>query len=136
MTLGLKNNIRNVVNFKVSSLKSGNLHFDGLLFANDIKSQLKKYRRVISHDTEEWWKVWRKYDLQFQVWHAKFGEFPPNNSKVGKFHFDELFVSKVYEVWAKKCRFIFNDTELSYKILINPDHAVSKMACTNWVNIH
>ena len=53
MTLGLKNNIRNVVNFKVSSLKSGNLHFDGLLFANDIKSQLKKYRRVTSHDTEE-----------------------------------------------------------------------------------
>ena len=27
---------------------------------------------------------------------------PPNHWKVQKFHFDGLFLSKVYEVWAKK----------------------------------
>ena len=35
---------------------------------NYIKFQLKKYKRVISHDTEEWWKIWRKTDLLFQKW--------------------------------------------------------------------
>ena len=54
------------------------------------------------HDTEEWCRVWRKSDSWFQKWHQKFGEFSPNHSKVRKFHFDGLFLSKVYEVWAKK----------------------------------
>ena len=27
---------------------------------------------------------------------------PPNHSKVQKFHFDGVFLSKVYEVWTKK----------------------------------
>ena len=31
-----------------------------------IKYQLKKYRGVISHDTEEWCKIWRKTDLLIQ----------------------------------------------------------------------
>ena len=63
---------------------------------------MKKYRRVMFHDTEEWCKVWRKTDSWFQKWHEEFGEFSPNHSKVQKFHFDGLFLSKVYEVWAKK----------------------------------
>ena len=29
---------------------------------------MKKYRRVMSHDTEEWCKVWRKTDSWFQKW--------------------------------------------------------------------
>ena len=47
----------NLVKFHLSSQTSGILHFDGLLCSNDIKFQLKKYRRVISHNTEEWDKV-------------------------------------------------------------------------------
>ena len=50
---------------------------------NDIKFQLKKYRRLISHDTEEWCKVWRITDSWFQM------------------HFDVLLLLKKY-VWAKK----------------------------------
>ena len=44
----------NLVNFNASSGKSENLHFDVLLLSIAyIKFQLKKRRRVISHDTEE-----------------------------------------------------------------------------------
>ena len=35
-------------------------------------------------------------------WHEEFGEFFPNHSKLQKFHFDGVFLFKVYEVWAKK----------------------------------
>ena len=48
-----------------------------------IKFQLKKYRGVMSHDTEEWCKIWRKTDLLFQKW-QEFGEFWPEHSKVSQ----------------------------------------------------
>ena len=31
--------------------------------------KLQTYRGVISNDTEEWWKIWRRIDLPFQNWH-------------------------------------------------------------------
>ena len=52
--LGFKNDMTNVVNFNVSSGKSENLHFDVLLLSIAyVKFQLKKSRRVISHDTAD-----------------------------------------------------------------------------------
>ena len=36
------------------------------------------------------------------IWHEEFGEFSPNHSKVRKFHSNGLFLSKVFEVWAKR----------------------------------
>ena len=52
--LGFKNYMTNLVNFNASSGKSENLDFDVLLLSiTYIKFQLKKRRRVISHDTEE-----------------------------------------------------------------------------------
>ena len=36
---------------------------------------MKKYRGVMSHDNEEWFKVWRKTDTLFQKWRKKSGEF-------------------------------------------------------------
>ena len=45
LTLGYKNDLRNLVNFNVSSGKFENLHSDHIQF------QLKKHRRIISHDT-------------------------------------------------------------------------------------
>ena len=54
LALGFKNDITSLVNFNASSGKSENLHFDVLLLSIAyIKFQLKKHRRVISHDTEE-----------------------------------------------------------------------------------
>ena len=37
LTPGLKNDIRNLVNFHASSLKSENLHFNGLIFSKAYK---------------------------------------------------------------------------------------------------
>ena len=34
-----------------------------------IMLELRKYRRVMFHDTEEWCKIWRKTDLCFGKWH-------------------------------------------------------------------
>ena len=135
LTRGLKNDIRNLVNFHASSRKSENLHFDGLLLSKaykdldekvqksyvswhwrvmqslkknwllvpkmtwgiwwilmgavaslkictlmcyfcqqHIKFQPKKYRRIISHDTEKRFKLWGKTDFLFENWHEEFGE--------------------------------------------------------------
>ena len=101
----------------------------GSFCKNHIKFDLKMYRRVISHDTEEWCKVKRKTDSWFQVWHEEFCEFSPDHSKVQKFHFDGPFLSKVYEVWAKKYRGVtFYDTKQWWKIWINFDSVVWKIA--------
>ena len=54
LSLAFKNDMINVVNFNTSSGKSENLHFDVLLsLIAYVKFQLKKCRRVISHDTED-----------------------------------------------------------------------------------
>ena len=53
LSLGFKNAMRNLVNFNVSSGKSENLHFDVLLLSIAYKVSAKKYRRIISHDTEK-----------------------------------------------------------------------------------
>ena len=54
LSLGFKNDMTNGVNFNGSSGKSENLLFDVLLLSIAyVKFQLKKCRRVISHDTEE-----------------------------------------------------------------------------------
>ena len=52
LTLGSKNGMRCLVNFNASSDKSENLHFDVLLLSKARKVSVKKYRRIISHDTE------------------------------------------------------------------------------------
>ena len=46
--------------------KSEILHFDGSFCPNYIKFQLQKYRRIISHDTEEWCKFKEKLTCGFK----------------------------------------------------------------------
>ena len=54
LAVSFKNDMMNLVNFNASKGKSENLHFEVLLLSIVyIKFQLKKRRRVISHDTEE-----------------------------------------------------------------------------------
>ena len=50
LTRGLKNDIRNMVNFHASSRKSENLHFDGLLLSKAYKVS---YENVPRSDAEE-----------------------------------------------------------------------------------
>ena len=56
----------------------------GFFCTKCIMFELKKYRGVIFHDTEKWWKIWRKADLWFEKWYEEFGEFSPDHSKVSK----------------------------------------------------
>ena len=39
-----------------------------------MKFRLKKYRWTISHDTTEWFTLWRKTDFLFEKWNEQFGE--------------------------------------------------------------
>ena len=48
-----------------------------------IMFELKKYRGVVFHCTEEWCKIWRRTDLLFQKW-QEFGEIWPRHSKISK----------------------------------------------------
>ena len=56
----------------------------GSLWAKCILFELKKYRGVIFHETEEGCKIWRGIDLSFQSWHKEFDKFWPEHSKVLK----------------------------------------------------
>ena len=64
LTLGSKNDMRNLVNFNVSSDKSESCYFD-----KQTKFLLKNNRRIISHDTGKSSKHWRKTEN----WQEKFG---------------------------------------------------------------
>ena len=55
LTLGSKNDMRNLLNFNGSSSKSEKLNFDVLLLTIAYKvsaKKVKKYRRIISHKIE------------------------------------------------------------------------------------
>ena len=55
--------------FDCSGQISPNLYLIGYYCWKYIKFQLKKYRGVITHNTEEWSKIWRKTNFLFQKWH-------------------------------------------------------------------
>ena len=75
----------------------------GSFSAKDILFGLKKYRGVIFHESEEGHKIRRGIDLPLQSWHKEFDKCWPEQSKVSiNFLFNELLLSKVYIVWAKK----------------------------------
>ena len=56
----------------------------GSFLVKYILIELKKYRPVVFHDIEEWYKIWRKIDLSFGKWHEEFGKFSPEHSKASK----------------------------------------------------
>ena len=45
LSRGLKNDIKNLFNFHASSQKSGNLHFDGLIFSEAYKDLDEKVQK-------------------------------------------------------------------------------------------
>ena len=49
----------------------------GFFCAKHILLELNKYRGVISHNTEEGYKIWRGIDLSLQNWHKEFDKFWP-----------------------------------------------------------
>ena len=54
----------------------------GSLWAKYIVFELKKYRGIIPHETEEGYQIWRGIDSSFQNWHKEFDKIWPDHSKV------------------------------------------------------
>ena len=69
-----------------------------------IKFQLKKYRGVMSHDTGEWCKIWRKNDFLFQKLNYVSWILIRALRSLKHLHFDWSFLCQVYNVWPKKVR--------------------------------
>ena len=78
---------------------------------------LKKYKRIIFHDTEESCKSWRKTDLWFGTWHEELGKFSSEHLKMSKLVFSwDLFVQSRRCTGYNLRGFISNETEKSWKI--------------------
>ena len=56
----------------------------GSFWAKNILFELKKYRWVIFHESEEGYKIWRGMDLSLQNWHKEFDKFWPEHWKSQK----------------------------------------------------
>ena len=83
--------------------KSKNFTPMGYLCPKYMRSELKKYRGVIFHDTEQWCKIWKIMTLWFQKWHHDLDELSSlEYPKVWKLYTDGLFLSKAYTISAKK----------------------------------
>ena len=65
---------------------------------------MKKYRRIISHDTDEWCKVWRKLALGCISDMANLVNVNTSSGKSENLHFDVLLFSIAYKVSDKICR--------------------------------
>ena len=78
LTLG----IWQILTWALESLK--NFTLMGSFWTKHILFELKKYRGVVFHDTEEWYKIWSGINLSFQNWHEEFDKFWLEHLKVSK----------------------------------------------------
>ena len=101
-----------------------------------VKFQLKKYIAVMSHDSEDWCKIWRKTDLLFQKW-QEFGEFWPEHSKVSKIcTFIGSYCAKYLKFDIKRYRgVIFHDNKEWCKIWRKTDLCLEN-EMRNMANFH
>ena len=123
-------NERNLSKYKfgeIESLKLGTLIVS--FCQQNIKFQLKKYRRVIFDGTEEWCKFKENLTCSFKYDMKSLMNFHPTTQKPKYFILMGYFCPKYTKFELKKYRgVIFNDTEQWCKIWINPRLVVSKMA--------
>ena len=101
LTCNLKNDLKNLVEFNVSSRESGNLYFDGLLLSKAYKDLDEKVQNSCvswqwSVKFEEKIALSSKNDLRNLV------NFNASSGKSENFHFDVLHLSIEYKVSAKK----------------------------------
>ena len=92
---------KQILIWALESLK--NFHFNVLLLSKVYIAWANKCRGVIFQETEEGYKIWRGIDLLFQNWHEEFKRILIRAlESLKKIYFNELLLSKVYIVWAKK----------------------------------
>ena len=58
--------------------------FIGSYYAKHLMCDLKKYRGVIFHHNEDWYKIWRKTNFWFGKWNEEYWKFSPEYLKVSK----------------------------------------------------
>ena len=88
----------------------------GSFWAKYIFFELKKYRGIIFHETEDRYKIWSRIDLSFQNLHKEFDKIWPKHLKVSKlFTLMGSYWSKYILFELKKNRGImFYETEEGY----------------------
>ena len=98
LTCGLKNDLRNLVNFHLSSQKSGNLHFDGLFLSKAYKDLEELWLMTLKSDAkfEEKLTLRSKNDMRNLV------NLNASSDQSENLHFDVLLFSIAYKVSAKK----------------------------------
>ena len=97
LTCGFKYDMKDLVNFHPTTQKSKNFTSMGYFCPKYMRFELKKYRGVIFHDTEQWCKIWINLTLWFQKWHEELGELSLEHSKVWKIvYWSDLFVQSIY----------------------------------------
>ena len=99
LTSGFKYDMRNLVNFHPTTQKSENFTSMGYFCPKYMRFELKKYRGVIFHDTEQWCKICKTVILWFQKWHEELGELSTWVEKwhkeFGSFLCEQLKVQKL-----------------------------------------
>ena len=90
----------------------------GSYWVKYIFFELKKYRGIIFHETEERYKIWRGINLLLQIWHKEFEKIWLEHLKVSKiFILMCSYWVKYTLIELKKNRgIIFHETEEKYKI--------------------
>ena len=114
LTYGMENNLRNLANFHQSTWKSQKWDFDGILsskvenvWAKNLPGSyvswpwriMQKLKRNWLVNSKLTWGIWR-----ILIWALE---------NLKNLHFNELLLTKVYNVWAKKKyrRVMFDGTD-------------------------
>ena len=73
LTLGSKNDMRNLVNFHPTTQKFNIFNFLGNFCPKYMRFEIKKYRGVIFNDTERWCNIWINSDLAVSKMASRIG---------------------------------------------------------------
>ena len=92
LTSGFKYDMRNLMIFHPTTQKSKNFTSMGYFCPKHMMFGLKKYRRVIFHDPEQWWKIWINRDLVVS--------WP---EELGKLSWEHLSLKFVYRLMGSFC---------------------------------
>ena len=97
-----QNDMKTLVNFHPNTQKSKNFTLMGYFCSKDMRFQLKKYKELIFHDTEQWRKIWINPDfvVSKMTWGIRWTFIRALKAK--KLYIDRLFLSKAYNVSARK----------------------------------
>ena len=91
--------LTNLVNFHPTTRKSENFTPMGYFCPKYVRFELKKYRGVIFHDTEQWCKIWKTLTFWFKNGMRNWGDLSSlEHPEVWKVYIDGLFLPKAYTV--------------------------------------